>query len=89
MNEIKTTAITLRQLRNVFPAFSNTLREDDFFQVVSYDFPATFRRDEEGRVTLAGGVWGTLDQLMNTTVIDCKLDNVERPTRCDIWVTSK
>ena len=86
---MNTTKVTLRQLRNIFPTFSNALEEDDFFQIVSYDFPATFRRDKEGRVTLAGNVWGTLDELMNTVVVGCKFNKVVNPTRCDIWVTSK
>lgn len=81
--------ITLRQFRNIFPDFRSTLTEDDFFQVCCYDFASTFRRDKDGAVLLGGEVWGTLTDLMNTTVVDCKLDRVDNPSHCTIWVTAQ
>ena len=83
---MKVNSINLRTLRNILPALSAGLKEDAFVQVVDVTTNAHYRRGEGGTVTLGGDTWGTLNDLLNLTVVDCELDSPFYPSNLTVWV---
>lgn len=82
---MKMNSIDLRALRNILPALSTNLKEDAFIQVMDVSTNATYRRGEDGIVTLGGENWGTLNDLLALAVVDCEFDSEFYPSHLTIW----